>query len=164
MQKRGMAKVKKEILAGAKCQFCGADNSGKYEHIHLYTTEDNEYFVRCNNCAATTPVMPTSIGAIAYWRAEDYTIPTQSEKQIYEGCLALMHGLVEEFGEWLEWQGVEVPEEERFCLNMPPTEIVNRLFLYHTSHSGGTSTRAKCHELGIEDCSRSIEFKVVNDE
>ena len=61
-------------------------------------------------------------------------------------------------------QGIEVPEEERFCLYMHPTEIVNRLFLYHTDHSGGTSTRAKCHELGIEDCSRTIEFKVVDDD
>ena len=151
-------------LLGARCQFCGAENNEKYNHIALYMTEDLDYFVKCDNCSAITPKFDKAIAAMAYWRAGDYTIHTHSETQIYEGCLALMHGLVEEFGEWLEWQGVEVPEEERFCLNMHPTEIVNRLFLYHTSHSGGTSTRAKCHELGIEDCSRSIEFKVVDDE
>lgn len=156
--------MKKEILAGAECQFCGAVNNEKYHHIALCKTEDLDYFVKCDNCSAMTPEFSDAMPAIAYWRAGDYTIPIQSEKQIYEGCVALMQGLVEEFGEWLEWQGVEVPEEERFCLNMHPTEIVNRLFLYHTSHSGGTSTRAKCHELGIEDCSRSIEFKVVDDE
>lgn len=158
--------MKKEILAGAKCQFCGADNSGEYEHIHLYTTEDNEYFVRCNNCAATTPIMPTSIGAIAYWREEVYSIPSHNEPAIYKGCVNLLKGMVEAFGEWLEFTGLNeyVDDEMRFSISMQPTEIVNRLFLYHTSHSGGTSTRAKCHELGIDDCSRSIEFKVVDDD
>jgi len=159
-----MEKVKKEKLSDVKCQFCGVENDEKYHHIALCKTEDLDFYVECDNCRARTRKYDNRIAPTYHWIAGDYTIPTQSEKQIYEGCVALMHGLVEEFGEWLEWQGVEVPEEERFCLNMHPTEIVNRLFLYHTSHSGGTSTRAKCHELGIEDCSRSIEFKVVDDE
>lgn len=156
--------VKKDMLAGMECQFCGTENDEKHHHIALCKTDDLDFFVECDNCRARTRKYDNRIAPICHWVAGDYTIPTQSEKEIYEGCLALMQGLVEEFGEWLEWQGVEVPEEERFCLNMHPTEIVNRLFLYHTSHSGGTSTRAKCHELGIEDCSRSIEFKVVGDE
>jgi hypothetical protein len=108
--------------------------------------------------------MPTSNGAIAYWRAGDYTIPVQSEAEIYKECVKLMQGLVEEFGEWLKWQGVDVPEEERFCLYKSPFEIVNRLFLWHTTHSGGTSTRAKCHELGIEDSSRSILFAIEEED
>lgn len=155
---------KKSELLGAACNFCGTENNEKYHHINLICNDDNEYYVMCDNCSATTPKFDNSIAPMAYWRAGDYTIPTQTEAQIYEGCVALMQGIVDEFKEWLEWQGVEVPEEERFCLCMHPTEIVNRLFLYHTYHSGGTSTRAKCHELGIEDCSRSIKFEVVDDE
>lgn len=154
----------KEIVKNAKCQFCGADNEGKYEHIHVYRNKDLDYFVRCNNCEARTPLLEKDVAALAYWRAGDYTIPVQSEVEIYKECVNLMHGLVEEFGEWLDWQGIEVSEEERFRIHMHPTEIVNRLFLYHTHHSGGTSTRAKCHELGIEDCTRSIVFSVENDE
>jgi hypothetical protein len=151
--------MKVEILQDASCRLCGAENNEKYKHIALYRNEDLDYFVKCDNCSAMTPKMDSSFSAIAHWMADVYTIPTHTESQIYEGCVALMHGLVEEFKEWLDWQGIEVPEEERFCLNMHPTGIVNRLFLYHTSHSGGTSTRAKCHELGIDDCTRSIEFK-----
>ena len=45
-------------------------------------------------------------------------------------------------------------EEERFQVELSYFHIVNRLLLWETSHSGGTSTREKCDELGFDssDC------------
>lgn len=36
--------------------------------------------------------------------------------------------------------------------------IVQELFLFRTYHSGGTSTMAKCKQLGV-DSSENVEFK-----
>jgi len=156
--------MKVEKLWNAKCDLCGAENSEKYHHIALHKTEDMYYLVKCDNCSATTPRYYTETAAMKCWLAGEYMIPTHSERQIYEGCISLMQGLVEGFKEWLEGQGIEVAEDERFRIGKYPTEIVNRLFLWHTYHSGGTSTRAKCHELGIEDSTRTIWFDVKEDE
>lgn len=156
--------MKEEKLLNAKCDRCGAENNEKYNHIALYKTEDMKYFVKCDNCVAITPRYYTETAAMACWRAGEYTIPTHSERQIYEGCISLMQGLVEDFKEWLEFQGIEVAEDERFRIGKYPTKIVNRLFLWHTGHAGGTSTRAKCNELGIEDSTRTIWFDVKEDE
>lgn len=46
---------------------------------------------------------------------------------------------------------VEFPEEAR------------KLFLFRTSHSGGTSTRAKCRQFGV-DSSENVEFKFSEEE
>ena len=93
---------------------------------------------------------------------EKEPIQTQShsEKEIYEACIDLMNNLVDEFRDYLDFLDIDVSslsEEEQFCLNMPPTEIVRKLFLSHTSHSGGASTRAKCNELGI-DTDKWVQF------
>lgn len=52
----------------------------------------------------------------------------------------------------------ELSEEERFCYNMSYFHIVQKLFLFRTYHSGGTSTMAKCKQLGV-DSSENVEFK-----
>lgn len=156
--------MKDEKPKNATCKFCGAENSEKYHHIALHKTEDMKYLVKCDNCDAITPRYYTETAAMECWRAGEYTIPTHSERQIYEGCISLMQGLVEDFQEWLEMQEIEVDDESRFCVNKYPTEIVKRLFLWNTRHSGGTSSRAKCRELGIEDCTRSIVFDVKEEE
>lgn len=149
-----------KVLEHGKCKYCGADNdTDKHPHIKIART-DCGYVAYCDNCRAQTDAWATPEAATYEWLLVLYTIPTQSERQIYEGAVNLMHGLVEDFKEWLEWQGVEVPEDEAFCVSVPPTSIVNKLFLWHTGHSGGTSTRAKCRELGIEDPTRTIEFTV----
>lgn len=149
-------------IRNGKCKFCGADNNEK-EHIFI-GEEDGRVFAYCNNCSARTEEKLSQGEAVSAWNGGHYTIQVQTERQIYDGCLSLMQGLVDSFKEWLEWQGIETPEEERFRRYYYPAEIVNRLFLYHTYHSGGTSTRAKCHELGIEDPTRLIEFKVEDEE
>ena len=93
---------------------------------------------------------------------------SHSEEDIYKGCLFLMSLLVDRFYEWLDYIGVDVyklDEEERFRANFYPTEIVEYLFLRHTTHSGGTSQRMKCAELGIDtDKMVSFEFEESEDE
>lgn len=79
-------------------------------------------------------------------------VTSHSEKDIFDGCVALMQRLMEEFEEYLEWMDIRPEnEEERFSFQFYNTEIVERLFLWHTTHSGGTSQREKCRELEIED-------------
>ena len=93
------------------------------------------------------------------------TISSHSEKQILEGCIALIQEMVDGFREYLDYIGHDEPEyeEEKQPFHMSYFHIVNRLFLWHTSHSGGTSTRAKCHELGIDDSSQDVEFYLWED-
>ena len=84
------------------------------------------------------------------------------EKQTLECCISLMQEMVNEFAEWYIWQHgedaiEELDEEERFCFRKSYFSIVQELFLIGTNHSGGTSTRAKCEQLGV-DSAEEIEF------
>ena len=79
---------------------------------------------------------------------------SHSEAEIYKGCIALMQELMGRFEEYLDFIGLdpkEANDEERFATYFYPTHIVERLFLWRTHHSGGTSQRLKCRELGIDD-------------
>jgi len=93
-------------------------------------------------------------------------LSSHSEKQILEGCISLIQEMVDGFREYLDYIGHDEPEyeEEKQPFHMSYFHIVNRLFLWHTHHSGGTSTRAKCHELGIDDSSRDVEFYLWSEE
>lgn len=88
----------------------------------------------------------------------DAPTTSHSERDILDACVELMQGMADEFLEYLDWIGAEPEEEEKisFC-NMNYFRIVQRLFLWHTSHSGGTSTINKCRELGV-DSSESIAY------
>ena len=91
---------------------------------------------------------------------------SHSEKDILKGCIALMQELTDEFKDYLEWLGYDLDkldEAERFNYRMTYFHIVQRLFLYCTSHSGGNSTRAKMDELGVGD-EYAVEFKIENEE
>lgn len=103
-------------------------------------------------------------GTVSYWVIEEKELrrnpktdmtSSHSEKEIYKGCLALMYELFDIFKEWLEFIGYDTQnptnEEESFCYQVYPTHIIERLFLWGTTHSGGTSRRMKCRELGIDD-------------
>ena len=84
---------------------------------------------------------------------------SHSEADIYKGCIALMQELMGRFEEYLDFIGLdpkEVEDEERFSTAFYPTHIVERLFLWNTRHSGGTSQRMKCRELGIDDADKVI--------
>lgn len=92
---------------------------------------------------------------------EKMDLSSHSEKQILEGCIALIQEMCDYFREYLDFVDFEPEYEEEkqpFCMSY--FHIVNRLFLWHTRHSGGTSTMAKCHELGIDDSSKQVLFPI----
>ena len=87
---------------------------------------------------------------------------SHSEKDIYEGCIALMHELTDRFKEYLKYMDIDTNDrEEAFYTTFYPTHIVARLFLRHTKHSGGTSCRMKLYELGVS--SEDIQFDVYDE-
>lgn len=95
--------------------------------------------------------------------SKEKDLSSHSEEEILKECIKLMHELVDDFAEWYEWVHgenaiAELDEEERFCVRKSYFSIVQQLFLFHTKHSGGTSTCEKCNSLGIKDWSEDIEF------
>lgn len=85
----------------------------------------------------------------------DKELESHDEKHILKSCLGLMQDMVDKFAEWYRWQHgedsiEELDEEERFCIRTTYFRIVQKLFLLHTNHSGGTSTREKCEQLGVD--------------
>lgn len=102
------------------------------------------------------------------WDCKDKELESHDEKLILQCCISLMQELVSGFEEWYRWMHgenaiEELSEEERFCYNMSYFHIVQELFLFHTSHSGGTSTMAKCRQLGV-DSGDSVEFEFGEEE
>lgn len=96
------------------------------------------------------------------WENEVSMTYSQSEVKILEGCIALMQHLVDEFAKYLRFMDVRPEsEEEQFRLSMSYFEIVQRLFLWNTNHSGGTSTRMKMKNLGVEG---DVIFKIDPEE
>lgn len=93
-------------------------------------------------------------------------IESHSEQKIVECCIDLMQELVNEFEKYIDYIDIdltELPDDEHFKVCYTNAEIVNRLLLSTTTHSGGTSTRQKCKELGL-DFSKSIEFSFSTEE
>ena len=95
-------------------------------------------------------------------------LESHDEKHTLECCISLMQELVNEFAEWYRWQHgedaiEELDEQERFCFRKSYFSIVQELFLLGTNHSGGTSTRAKCEQLGV-DSAEEIEFDWSDEE
>ncbi len=98
----------------------------------------------------------------------DKDLESHDEKHILKYCISLMRELVGKFEEWYEYVHgedaiKELCEDEKFCYRMSYFNIVQELFLLATSHSGGTSTRAKCEQLCV-DSSDEIEFSFGDDE
>ena len=76
---------------------------------------------------------------------------SHSETEIVKGCIALMQELTGQFETYLEFMGINPDtEEERFSVEYSYFHIVQRLLLWTTHHSGGTSTMEKCQELGFD--------------
>lgn len=93
-------------------------------------------------------------------------IESHSEQKIVECCIDLMQELVNEFEKYIDYIDIdltELPDDEHFKVCYTNAEIVNRLLLSTTTHSGGISTRQKCKELGL-DSSKSIEFSFSTEE
>lgn len=92
---------------------------------------------------------------------EKMDLSSQSEKEILEGCIALMQEMCDCFRAYLDYIDFKPEYEEEkqpFCMSY--FRIVRRLFLWNTRHSGGNSTRAKCAELGIDDSSEQVLFPI----
>ena len=98
----------------------------------------------------------------------DKELESHDEKHILKSCLGLMQEMVNDFAEWYRWQHgedsiEELDDEEIFCIRKTYFRIVQELFLLHTNHSGGTSTRAKCEQLGV-DWGEEISFNWSEEE
>lgn len=107
------------------------------------------YFADC-----PFPPEQTEDGCSAAEHCQFYTAVTtsHSEAAILRGCISLMQELMGRFEDYLDFIGYESPsDEERFSTRFYMAEIVERLFLWETSHSGGTSQRLKLRELGVTD-------------
>lgn len=81
-------------------------------------------------------------------------VKSHSEKEIYDGCIRILRQMIRFFEEYLETMDIyqeDLAEEERFSVALSNFDIVQNLFLYGTTHSGGASTRQKCKELGLND-------------
>ena len=88
---------------------------------------------------------------------------SHSELEIYNGCISLMNELCGRFQEWCRYNDIDISDPETaFCTTFYPTQIVERLFLRKTRHSGGTSCRMKLEELGITNY--EIQFDVFDPE
>ena len=149
-------------------------------------------FLSCKSCEITSKGYDNHFEAIEAWNramganrvqfeavAKDIDVPgkfatdtnvvdkieSHDEKYILEGCIQMMQELADYFGEYLEWIGNKPKsEEEKTPFAFRYFTIVQHLFLWHTEHAGGTSTRAKCRELGIEDASDIVEFRFWNED
>lgn len=89
-------------------------------------------------------------------------VESHSERDIVDGCITLMKNMWKEFIDYLDYMEVDYDLDDMPSFRFSYFYIVQQLLLLHTNHSGGTSTRQKCDELGLE-WSRSIEFRIDED-
>lgn len=86
-------------------------------------------------------------------KIKELELSSHSEKDIVNGCIGLMEDVHERMMEYMEMMGFEYnskDKEEIPQFRYSYFEIVQRLLLQGTSHSGGTSTRKKCEQLGFD--------------
>ena len=100
--------------------------------------------------------------------SEKLKVRRHSEKQILHYSIELMRELTSHFEQWYrmihgDHAVEELSEEDRFAYQMPYFSIVQELFLFNTFHSGGTSTREKCRELGVNS-SEYVTFAFQKEE
>ncbi|ABR48742.1 hypothetical protein Amet_2590 [Alkaliphilus metalliredigens QYMF] len=82
-------------------------------------------------------------------KIKELELASHSEKDIVEQCIQLMEEVHAHMMEYMEFMDVEHTEGiPRFRYSY--VEIVQRLLLSRTRHGGGTSTREKCRQLGID--------------
>lgn len=94
-------------------------------------------------------------------------VTSHSERDIVECCIKLMGDMYTEFIDYLDYMDVKFDKEDMPSFSFSYFYIVQQLLLWRTHHSGGTSTRHKCNELGL-DWGETIKFRideegVVND-
>lgn len=85
-------------------------------------------------------------------KIKELELLSHSEKDIVSGCIWLMEDVHSRMLEFMDINGLEYNrevEEERPEFYYSYFEIIQKLLLSRTRHSGGTSTRAKCEQLGL---------------
>lgn len=100
--------------------------------------------------------------------SEKLKVRSHDEKQILHYSIELMRELTSHFEQWYrmihgDHAVEELSEEDRFGYQMSYFSIVQELFLFNTFHSGGTSTREKCRELGVNS-SEYVTFAFQKEE
>lgn len=86
-------------------------------------------------------------------------VTSHSERCILEGCITLMQDMFSVIQQLLEFGFTpeEIFEDDdheghyHYSYAVPMEEIVRKLFLSHTGHSGMTSCMQKLRELGYND-------------
>ncbi len=129
----------------------------KHEGFCLLTNEDREAWEKYKKIGT-----PEECRMAMEKQNVNKELESHDEKHILESCISLMQEMVSAFAEWYRWEYgedaiEELDVEERFCYRKSYFRIVQELFLFNTNHSGGTSTRAKCEQLGV-DSLEEIEF------
>lgn len=112
--------------------------------------------------AADTIMSANSIRNAIENGSESGNLESHDEKAILEGCIAMMQSVGGRVNEWIEWLGIWPDDENEYLdFGWYYSEIVRRLFLWNTTHSGGTSTYAKCRELGVDPCD-TVTVRISN--
>ncbi len=156
-QKAHIEKIKAFSEIIGKC-----DKKDKF-HLLRFDNEDIDIIKRALACHWSVIQLDISRQEEAIKNgSEDGNLRSQSEKQILNCCVSMIQNVIDYFGEYLEFIGyLPDPNDEEsefeYCLTYG--ELVNQLFLWNTSHSGGTSTAAKCRELGV-DYGKSVQFAI----
>ena len=86
----------------------------------------------------------------------DVPCDSADEMTILGNCVDLMDMLMGRVQEWIDLN--EIDASPSFGTAFSMFEIVQRLFLGETGHSGGRFTMKKCIELGITDPSKLVWF------
>lgn len=87
-------------------------------------------------------------------KAKKEQTESHDEKSILESCISLMDEVfyaMIKYMKFMEFEFDNEDEEERPTFSISYFRLVQKLFLSRTNHSGGTSTRQKCVELGVSD-------------
>lgn len=98
------------------------------------------------------------VGAISD-KINETNLSCHSERDIVLGCISLMSELYNDMLEYMDYMGFKYDnndEEEKPIFKYSYFEIVQELLLRNTTHSGGTSTRAKCEKLGFDSFNQVI--------
>ncbi len=158
-----------------RCPYCGSEMT---ERAFFFPARDGgnrtvTVHYACMNCNAVsqpsgkhTRIKDAETEAKSFaMQIEQVKIPTHSDKEILDACISLIDGVLNgEYGiyQQLADDGFDFDGfEERFGCKLGFSysyfELVQQLFLWGTYHSGGTSTRAKCRELGV-DAGEAVDF------
>lgn len=156
-EKRAKAKDIAELLEKRKHMFIQQDCATTYR-AHLEDEALEHYWLKLKREAA-------EIESALLCGSEDGKLESHNEREIYNGCVWLIEACAEQMKEYFDMIGFEPPSEDEIpLLQFSQREIVNRLFLWCTDHSGGTSTDAKCRQFGIEKPYKVLEFECFGSE